>query len=390
MIPIAYNVRSLTRRWRTTVATAIGVALVVFVLASALMLSQGIQNAMAQSARDDGVIVLKRGAESEFGSVIEQSSVGIALAAPGVLRDDAGKPVGVAETMVVSALPKLGAPDDQVSNILVRGISEESLSFRPEVRIVEGRSIRPGTNEAIVGVRLRGRFPGLELGESFELRKNRGLTVVGVFDAEGTSYESEIWADGDTVRSAFGRDGVVSSIRARLTDPSAFDAYQAQLEGDKRLGLAVKRERVFLQEQSQGITVFVTVLGTLITLFFSIGATIGAMITMHAAIEHRQREIGVLRALGFPRRAILSSFVLESTMLALVGGAIGAAASLVMGDVEFSMVNFATWAEIVISFTPSGATVGVALFVACIMGLVGGFFPAIRATRISPIEALKH
>jgi putative ABC transport system permease protein len=389
MIPIAYNVRSLTRRWRTTIATASGVALVVFVLSSALMLSQGIQAAMGLSARDDAIIVLKKGADSEFGSAIKQSDAGIILSAPGVQQDDQGAPLGVAESMVVSALEKLGAPDGQVSNILVRGISEQSMSFRPEVRIVEGRALRPGTDEAIVGIRLRGRFPGLEVGDSFELRKNRSLKVVGVFESAGTSYESEIWADGDTVRSAFGREGVVSSVRARLTTPDGFEAVRAQLEGDKRLGLLVKREREFLQQQSEGITIFVTVLGTLIAVFFSLGATIGAMITMYAAVEQRQREVGVLRALGFSRWTILCSFMLESSILALMGGAVGALASLAMGNVEFAMVNFATWAEIVISFTPSGQTVGVAFFVACIMGLVGGFFPALRAIRISPIEALR-
>lgn len=387
MIPFRYNVRSLAVRKATTMATAAGIALVVFVLASSLMLSAGIKKTLGSSGKADDAIVLRMGSDAELGSVIEESSVPLILAAPGVKKDERGQPLGVAEIVVVGAMDKLGTTG--VTNVSIRGVPEDVMRFRPEVHIVAGRPPRPGTDEALVGSRIRGRIKGVDLNASFDIKKGRPVQVVGVFDAGGSSYESEIWVDREILRQAYGREGVESSVRVQLESPSKFDAFRAGVENDKRLGLQALRETAFYEKQSEGASIFVGALGTVVSVFFAIGAMIGAMITMYAAVANRQREIGTLRALGFSRTSILTSFLFEAVVLAVLGGAAGAAASTAMGLVHFSMVNFASWSEIVFSFDPTPQVIGTALVFACGMGLIGGFFPAIRAARTSPLKAIR-
>jgi putative ABC transport system permease protein len=385
VIPIKYNLRSLAVRKTTTLATAFGIALVVFVLASALMLSAGIRKTLATSGQRDIAIVMRKGSDAELSSVVDEPAVGMILAAPGVSK--AAKPPGVAEIVVVGAMEKIGASG--VTNVQTRGVTEDVLQFRPEIHIIDGRPARPGTDEVIIGKRIRGRFKGVDLGQSFEVKKNRPVTVVGIFEAGGSSYESEVWVDRDTLRAAYGRDGIVSSVRVKLESVSAFDAFQIGVEQDKRLGLMAQREADYYERQSEGTSKFVGVMGTLIAVFFSIGAMIGAMITMYAAVSNRQREIGTLRALGFSRRSILASFLLESVLLALAGGVVATIAAIGMGFVKFSMMNFASWSEIVFTFDATPAILTRALIFAGLMGLLGGFFPAVRAARVSPVAAMR-
>lgn len=387
MIPVRYNVRSLAVRKATTVATAAGIALVVFVLASSLMLSAGIKKTLGSSGKADNAIVLRMGSSSELDSVIEESSVALIEAAPGVKKDERGQAIGVPEIVVVGAMEKIGT--DGVTNVSIRGVGEDVMRFRPEVHIVAGRPPRPGSDEALVGARIRGRVRGVDLNQSFEIKKNRPVQVVGVFEAGGSSYESEVWVDRELLRQTYGRQGVESSVRVQLESPSKFDAFRAGVENDKRLGLQAMRETAFYEKQSEGASIFIGAIGTVVSVFFAIGAMIGAMITMYAAVANRQREIGTLRALGFSRTSILTSFLFEAVVLAVIGGAVGAAASLAMGFVRFSMVNFASWSEIVFSFDPTPRVIVTALVFACGMGLLGGFFPAVRAARTSPLKAIR-
>jgi putative ABC transport system permease protein len=303
------------------------------------------------------------------------------------IKMEGGKPMGAAEVVVVLALAKVGVPG--LTNVAVRGVTEASYALRPNVKIVRGKPARPGSDEVVIGERIAGRFQNVDLNQKFELRKNRPVTVVGVFSDGGSSHESEVWADLDTLRSAFGREGAVSSVRVRLESRSKLDAFRTAVEQDKRLGLMVMRETTYYEQQSENLALFIGIMGTLIAVFFSIGAMIGATITMYAAVANRQREIGTLRALGFSRTSILSSFLIEAVVLAFIGGAIGAAASLAMKMVTFSMVNFASWSEVVFSFDPTPSIIGKALVFAIGMGLLGGFFPAIRASRVSPVAAMR-
>jgi putative ABC transport system permease protein len=387
MIPIRYNVRSLAVRRATTIATAVGVGLVVFVLASSLMLMTGIRKTLGTTGKIENAIVLRMGSDAELGSVLEDSAVPLVLAAPGVRVDERGKPVGVAEIVVVGAMEKLGAQG--VTNVGIRGVPDNAMTFRPEVRIVAGRPARPGSDEAIVGARIRGRIRGLDLDQSFEIKKNRPVKVVGIFDAGGSSYDSEIWVDRELLAQAYNRQGIVSSVRVRLDSPTKFDAFRAGVENDKRLGLQASRETAFYEKQSEGASQFIEWLGGIVSVFFAAGAMIGAMITMYGAVANRQREIGTLRALGFSRTSVLTSFLIEAVLLSLIGGAFGAAASFSMGLVHFSMVNQASWSEIVFSFDPTPSVMITALAFSCGMGLLGGLLPAVRAARTSPLKAIR-
>src|SRR5882672_9088551 len=387
MIPFRYNVRSLAVRKATTIATAFGIALVVFVLASSLMLSAGIRKTLGSSGKADNAIVLRTGSDAELGSTVEEAAVPLILAAPGVKMDAEGKPLGTAEVVVVAAMPKIGA--DGVTNVTIRGVTASGARFRPEVHVVAGRLPKDGADEVMIGSGIRGRIEGLDLGQTFELKKNRPVTVVGIFDAGGSSYESEGWGDTDLVRQAFHRDGIYSSVRVQLESPTKFDAFRAGVENDKRLGLEAIRETAFYEKQSEGTAMFVGVLGTSVSVFFAAGAMIGAMITMYGAVASRQREIGTLRALGFSRSSVLTSFLFEAVLLSIVGGALGAAASTLMGFVHFSMVNQASWSEIVFSFDPTPRVLTTALIFAGGMGLFGGLLPAVRAARTSPLKAIR-
>jgi putative ABC transport system permease protein len=386
LIPISYNLRNLAVRKTTSAAAGLGLALVVFTLAAALMLNNGLKKTLGRSADPSSAIVLRKGSDAELMSTIEEPNVGLVLAAPGVARGE-GHPEGVAELLVVILLDKLGT--DGLSNVQVRGVPDNVLQFRKGVQIVAGRAVKPGTDEVTIGRAIRGRFRGMDIGQSFDLKKNRPVTVVGVFEDGGSSYESEVWADLDNVRTTFGREGLVSSVRVRLEAPSKFDGFKAAIEQNRQLGFEAMREGDYYDKQSSGLSDFIKWLGIVIAFFFGIGAIIGAMITMFAAVAHRQREIGTLRALGFSRRSIIGSFLLESLILAIVGGGIGALASLALGFVKLSMMNWQSFAEIVIAFEPDGESLGIAIIVAGVMGLVGGLFPAVRAARMSPVEAMR-
>ena len=387
MVPIIYNLRSLAVRKGTTIVTALGIALVVFVLASSLMLAEGIKRTLDVGGHSDVAVVLRKGSDAELSSGIDVPNVGLILAAPGVRKNAEGQGVGVGEVVVVAAIEKLGTTG--MANVQVRGVPDNVLDFRSEVTLVSGRAPQPGTDEAMVGKKIAGRFEGLHLGGSFQLKKNRTAKVVGIFEAGGSSFESEVWAGIDAVRTSFGREGLVSSVRARLESPRKFNAFAAFVEQDKQLGLEAEREKVFYEKQSEDTSQFVTALGAVIAFFFSIGAMIGAMITMYSAVANRKREFGTMRALGFSRITVLMSVLVESLLLAVAGGALGALASMAMGFVEFSMMNFATWSEIVFTFRPTTKIITTSLIAAGTMGLFGGLLPAIRAARISPIEAMR-
>ncbi len=386
MIPIAYNIRSLIVRRTTTLAAALGLALVVFIFASVMMMSNGIQQVSARAAEPDVAIVLRKGSDVELSSGIDETNVSLIASTPGVAKTENGRPLAVGELVVVLLL---GKTTGGFSNVTLRGVPDGVLTFRPTVKIIEGRAAMPGTDEAIVGSAVRGRFQGLEVGQSIEMRKNRPLKIVGVFEDNGSAFESEVWGDMNVIRATFGRQGIVSSVRVRLESPAMFDAFKTAVETNRQLNVTVMRDTEFYEKSSHGTALFLSVLGFIIAFFFSIGAIIGAMITMHATVAQRQREIGTLRALGFSRLQILSSFLLESIALALLGGVIGAAASLLMGLKRITLMNNATWSELSFRFEPTPRILITAIVIAAVMGILGGLFPAIRAARINPVQAMR-
>ncbi|NOU32825.1 MAG: ABC transporter permease [Polyangiaceae bacterium] len=378
---IRYGLRSLLARKTTSLAAGLGVAMVTFVLAAALMLASGVSHTLASGGRTDVAMVLRRGSTSELSSTVSETDVRIVRATPGVASV-------AAETVAVLALDKVGAPG--FSNVTVRGTDEGSLPSRPSVHLIEGRLPQPGTDEAMVGTQVRGRFRGVDLGGTIELRKNRPVHVVGVFADGGSSAESEVWLDGKIAAAAFGRQGSVSAVRVVLSDATAFEGFRGALEGDERLALTAVRELGYLRAQSEDLATFLRVMGWIIASFFSVGAVLGATMTMHAAIASRGREIGTLRALGFSRWRILGTFVFEATAMTGAGGILGALAATLLAFVHISMINYATWSELSFGFQPTWQALVTAGVFGIGMGLVGGLFPALRAMRMSPLQALRH
>ena len=383
MVPFQYNMRSLLVRRVTTFATAFGITLVVFVFAATLMLGEGVDRALATAGRPDNVIILRKGSDAELSSAITNEYLGL-FRGPAQVSQTAGV---IGEIVVVITAEH--ADGSGVSNVLIRGTPADGIAFRPELKIVSGRAPKPGTNEVVVGKAISGRFKGIGPDDSFEMRRNRPLQVVGEFTSEGSSYESEVWGDLDFIRNSLGRQAVVSSVRVRLNNPSDFDAYRQAIETDKRFSMKVMREHDYYNRQSQATSSFLKGMGFTIAILFAVAAMIGAAITMNGAVANRSREIGTLRALGFSRGAILWSFLLEAIAIAVVGGAIGSILVLLLSLVSFPVMNFQTFSEIVISFRATPAVFARALIFSGVMGVVGGLFPAIRASRISPIEAMR-
>jgi ABC-type antimicrobial peptide transport system permease subunit len=385
-LPLSYIARNLWVRRVTTVLTAAGMALVVYVFATVLMMSEGIRATLVATGQPNNVMVLRRGAGAEINSGIAREQAAIVDSLPAIATDALGRRLLSREPVVLNNLPKRGS--GKPSNVTVRGTSEVGLELRPQVKLIEGRMFRNGSSEIIAGRAITKGFQGASLGESMRFA-GRDWTVVGVFDGGRTGFDSELWGDAEQMMQAFRRTSF-SSVVFRLADADAFDAVKASLESDPRLTLEAKREVRFYEEQSEALAKFISILGTTLSVIFSIGAIVGAMITMFAAVASRVGEIGTLRALGFRRSAVLAAFLLESLLLSLAGGLVGLAAASFMQAVDISTTNFQTFAELAFQFrlTPQIAlqTLAFALF----MGFVGGFIPAWRAGRLKIVDCLRE
>jgi len=384
-VPLNYIARNLVARRLTTVLTAGGMALVVYVFATVLMLAAGLEQTLVATGQDDNVVVIRRSAQTEVQSGIPRLQAGIVESLPQIAVGADGQPLVSKEPVVLINLPKraTGKP----ANVVIRGVTSAGLALRPQVKLVEGRMFRPGTAEVIAGRSVADGFQGAGLGETLRFA-SRDWTVVGVFDAGHTGFDSEIWGDAEQMLQAFRRTGF-SSMLFRLNDPSEFDGVKAAIETDPRLQLEAKREKRFYAEQSEALSRFISYLGTGISIIFSIGAVIGAAITMYASVASRTAEIGTLRALGFSRGAILTAFLGEALLLGLLGGVVGLIGASMMQALSISTTNFQTFAEIAFSFTLTPKIVIVSLIFALMMGFVGGFLPAARAARMKIVDALR-
>lgn len=384
-VPFSYILRNLAARRLTTLLTAGGMALVVYVFATVLMLAAGLRETLVTTGQPDNVIVIRRAAQTEVQSGIDRLQAGVVETLPDIVAAPDGSKLASREPVVLINLPKRNS--GKPSNVTIRGVTPVGIELRPQVRLVEGRMFRPGTAEVITGRSIATGFRGGEIGETLRFA-SRDWTVVGVFDAGRTGFSSEIWGDAEQMMQAFRRTAY-SSMLVRLNDADRFDAVKAAIEGDPRLTLEAKREQRFYADQSETLATFISILGTSIAVIFSIGAVIGAMITMYASVASRTGEIGTLRALGFSRTAILVAFLVEALALGLCGGLVGLAGASFMQAITISTMNFQTFSELAFSFTLTPRIVAASLAFALAMGFVGGFLPAARAARLKIVDALR-
>jgi len=387
-IPLKYNFRNLLVRKVSTAMTVFVICLVVTVFLFVLALWQGVSRTLSVTASERNVLTMRVGSQAEMQSVVTRDSAERIRALPGIERNASGAPLVSPELLTLINIPRY---DGKSSNVQVRGIAAIGMEMRPGVRVSDGRMFQPGTNEAIVSKNLTRRFTGINLGDPIKSGSFR-WTVVGHFDAAGSAYESEIWTDVRDLQAQTKRQ-IFSSVFVRTSDPDAARRYIETVKGDQQLKLEGKTEKKYYEEQMvTGEPI--KYIAILVGIFTAIGASFGAMNTMYAQVSARVREIGTLRAIGFSRRSVLASFVLEALMLCLAGGLLGTALAFVLFNLVLTeptgTMNFRTFSEVLFNFrlTPPLILGGIAFSLA--MGLFGGFFPAARAARLKITTALRE
>lgn len=387
-IPLKYNVRNLTNRKVSTGMTVLVICLVVMVFLFVLALWQGVNRTLSVNASTRNILTMRVGSQAEMQSVVTRDSYDMIRALPGIEKNARGEPLVSPELLTLINTKR---KDGKSSNVQIRGVDTMGLEMRPGIRIVEGRAMNPGTNEAIVSKGLASRFAGMAVGDTVKSGSYRWV-IVGHFDASGSAYESEMWVDVKDLQQQTKRP-IFSSVFVRTTDPEAAARYIETVKGDQRLKLEGKTEKKYYEEQMvTGAPI--KILAILVGIFTAIAASFGAMNTMYAQVSARTREIGTLRAIGFSRRSVLASFVLESLILCVAGGALGTFLAFVLFNLVVTAprgtMNFRTFSEVLFNFrlTPPLIAGGIAFSLA--IGLFGGFFPAWRAARLKITTALRE
>jgi len=360
-------------------------ALVVFVFAAVLMLAEGLQKTLVETGSYDNVVVIRKAAVSEVQSGVDRLQASIVETQPEIAMGEDGKLLLAKELVVLIALPKRGT--DKPSNVVIRGIGDSSMLLRSQIRLADGRMPRSGSSEIIAGQSIAERFKGGGIGETLRFGM-RDWTVVGIFDAGNTGFSSELWGDADQLMQAFRRP-VYSSVIFKLRNPSELEKVISRIENDPRLTLEAMRETRYYEKQSEMMAKFLRILGMTLTVIFSLGAIIGAMITMYAAVANRTGEIGTLRAMGFQRNSILAAFVMEALLLGLIGGFIGLFFASFLQLYTISTMNFQTFSELAFTFSLTFEIVFEAMAFSLVMGFIGGVLPAFRASRMNIVEALR-
>ena len=384
-ISLSYNFRNLWTRRLTTLLTVSGMALVVFVFASILMLAEGLRKTLVETGSYDNVVILRKGSNSEVVSGVGRQSASIVETLPEIAIGPKGQRLLAKELVVLIALTKKGS--NSPSNVILRGVEEDSILLRPTVRLVEGRLPRAGSPEIIIGSSIARRFKGIGINETIRFGMS-DWRIVGIFDAGNSGFSSEIWGDVDQFIQAFRRPAY-SSVIFKLRDSSEFQNVKSRIESDPRLTLEAKRETKYYAEQSEIMAKFLRILGISLTIIFSLGAIIGAMITMYSAVANRTTEIGTLRALGFQRRSILTAFLVESLLLGFLGGLAGLFFASFLQFFTVSTMNFQSFAELAFSFTLTYEIFYKGMVFSLVMGFVGGLLPALRASRMIIVDALR-
>jgi len=381
-----YSLRNLLTRRLTTILTASGMALVVFVFASIIMLAEGLKKTLVETGSSDNVVILRKSAETEVQSRIDRNQASILETLPEIALGEDGQRLIAKELLVLITMQKINS--DGIANVIIRGIGKHSLSLRPQVKLMDGRMPRWGTSEILVGQSVAKRFKnsGIQQKLFFAMRS---WNIVGIFDAGDTGFSSEIWGDADQLMQSFRRQ-TYSSVIFRLRYANLFQELKEFISKDPRLTLSILREKDYYLKQSETMATFLRILGISLTLIFSIGAVVGAMITMFAAVANRTAEIGTLRALGFQRKSILSAFLLESLILGFFGGCAGLFFASLLQFFTVSTMNFQTFSELAFSFSITPGIIIKSMAFSIFMGFAGGLLPAFRASRMNIVDSLRE
>ena len=385
-VPFKYSLKNFKARKLTTFITIAGIALVVFVFAAVLMMAYGVEKTLVATGLPDNVLVARKAANCEISSIIQGEVQDVIRTLPHIAKTSDGQQIISGEPVVIINLEKL---DGGMSNITVRGVSKPIKELRPQVKLLEGRWFNWGTRELIVGTSINNRFAGAQIGDKVRFAGD-DWSIVGTFEADDSGFESELWGDALQLLDAFNRENSVSTLTLKLDSKENFNAFIRAFSADRRLQqFEAKIEQKFFEEQSEFLAVFIRILGIFITVIFSLGATIGAMITMYAAVANRTVEIGTLRALGFKRRSIMTAFLFESLLVSILGGVIGLALASFLQFFSISTLNFSSFSELQFSFAITPDIIISSLIFAAVMGILGGFLPSMRAARLKIIDSLR-
>jgi putative ABC transport system permease protein len=379
------SLQTLPQRVGASSVIVIGIAGVVAVLVSVLAMGAGFRHTLADTGRADRVIILRGGSDAELNSNLTRSDVDTIANAPGLAKDSSGKALLSSELVTVVNVPKIDTGTD--ANVTLRGVGLKLTEVRPELKIVQGRMFRPAVRELIAGVGAAKQFRGLNVGGVLHLR-NADWTVTGVFTSNGDIHESELLADVDTVGSSIERSGYSSAV-GLLTGPEQFNRFKDALTTDPQLKVDVKREPEYYAAQSKGLSQAINVVGTTVAIIMAIGAMFGALNSMYSAVAARGLEIATLRAIGFGALPVLSSVMVEALLLSLLGGVIGAALAWLFFNGHSVSTLGGAFAQVVFQLTVTRALIVTGIIWACVIGLLGGLFPALRAARLPVAEALR-
>jgi putative ABC transport system permease protein len=385
-VPIIYNLRSVRARWVSAIVAVLGIAGTVGVFIAMLALAKGFHTTLVASGSPDNAIIMRAGATSEMTGSVTLDQVRIIQDAPGIAREG-NQPILTPEVVVIAPFPLQSTGTD--ANVQVRGVSANVLKVRAKIHMMQGRFFEPGLAELVVGKNVSSTYKGLDLGETIKFGGGT-WKVVGVFDAGGSAFDSEIWADSSVLAEVYKRPNYIfQSVTARLTSPSAIAQLKDSLTADPRMTVQVSREIDYYEKQSQGLTQLITVLGTLVAIVMGIGAIFGALNTMYSAVAERSREIATMRAIGFGAGSIVLSFIFEALLIAFIGGLIGCLAVLPINGITTGAMNFQTFSHLAFAFKVTLPLLGIGIVFALFMGLIGGVPPAIRAARRPVALALR-
>jgi putative ABC transport system permease protein len=386
-LPISYNVRNVRSRWQVSLLAVIGISLVVTVFVALMAMRTGFQHALRSTGLPENAMVVQRGSASELTSWVSIDHRNKIVVDPRVATSADGRPLASPEIVVVGAFPR--RTDGIAVNVTIRGVTPRTFEVRGGIEIKQGRNFTPGIDEIIVGERIAARIRGFEVGATIPIQRH-DWKIVGIFASRGGAFESEVWGDLDTMAGPFRRGGGTNALAVRLKDPSTLPAFDRWIRDNPEMQLQAVEERKYYEEQAGGLASTLLFLVRFVSVTMAIGAVFGAMNTVYAIVAARTREIGTLRALGFSRRSILFSFVLESVILALFGGVLGCLLALPINGLSSASGQTPSFSEVAFAFRVTPEILTFALVFATIMGLVGGLMPSFRAARLPITSALRE